>query len=148
MKNLLFSSLFFLSFLAYGQNTPDFSWLTGTWTGPGFGGTFEEVWSDPAEDGTMMGMFRHFGEDGTVSFYEFWVLDSTGMKLRHFNEDFTGWETREEYVSFEKVEFSPGKVILKGLTYEQTGPNKMVISLKLTHEGVTRTEVFNMTRNQ
>ncbi|MFT4833870.1 MAG: hypothetical protein ACI8WP_000627, partial [Flavobacteriaceae bacterium] len=69
-----------------------FSWLTGTWKGEGFGGILEEVWSSPDENGTIMGMFRHIGDSSSVSFYEFWVLDSLGMKLKHYSPDMVGWE--------------------------------------------------------
>jgi hypothetical protein len=123
-----------------------FSWLTGTWRGEGFGGILEEVWSIPDEQGTIMGMFRHIGDSSSVSFYEFWVLDSLGMKLKHYSPELIGWEEKDDYVTFEKVSFEKGKVILKGLTYEQRSENEMVITLKLKNGDKIDTEVFQMKR--
>lgn len=149
MKKTAITFLLALSTLgAFSQEAKDFSWLTGTWTGEGFGGTFEEIWSEPATDGTIIGMFRHFGSDGSLVFYEFWALDSTGMKLKHFNPDFTGWESKEDYIDFEMVESAPGKVILNGLSYEQTSDDTMVISLRMKYKEEVKTEVFNMKRLQ
>ncbi|GAB4244333.1 MAG: hypothetical protein Tsb0034_22490 [Ekhidna sp.] len=106
-----------------------------------------EVWSEPSADGTIMGVYRHHSGDGSLNFYEFLVLDTTGLRLKHFNPDMNGWETKEDFVHFEAIEFTDSKIVLKGLVYELKSENEMEIRLDLKNkEGKTWTEVFNMRR--
>lgn len=129
----------------FGQTQP-YGWLSGTWTGDGFGGTSEEVWSEPSGDGTMMGVYRHHKGDGSLNFYEFMVMDSTGLKLKHFNPDMMAWETKEDYVHFELIEFTEDKIVLKGLVFERKSDSTMEIKLDLKNGDKQWTEVFKMTR--
>ncbi|MEQ9402410.1 MAG: DUF6265 family protein [Cyclobacteriaceae bacterium] len=124
----------------------DYAWLAGSWTGDGFGGTSEEMWSPPSADGTMMGVYRHHKGDGSLNFYEFLVLDSTGLRLKHFTPDLIGWETKEKFVTFEMVEFTKDKIVLKGLIFERKSDNEMEIRLKLKYGEEVKTEVFKMKR--
>ena len=143
-----FLSITFSMLLTYGfsqQNYP-YSWLAGRWTGDGFGGTSEEVWAPPSADGTMMGVYRHHKGDGSLNFYEFLTLDSTGMKLKHFTPELTGWETKEDFVHFELVEFTENKIILKGLVFERKSDTEMEIHLDLKDGDKKWTEVFTMRR--
>lgn len=138
---------FIFAFTAYAQKSVPYAWIEGTWVGDGFGGTSEEVWSAPSEDGTIMGTYRHHNGDGSLNFYEFLVLDSTGLRLKHFNPDMTGWETKEDFVHFKLVEFTDTKIILKGLVYELKSEDEMEIRLDLKNkEGKKWTEVFTMRR--
>jgi hypothetical protein len=147
MKKVFIFSLFTLIAIStFSQNSEHFEWLTGTWKGPGFGGTFEEVWSEPDTNGQLMGMFRYFDKDGSVQFLEFWILDETGMKLKHFDPDFKAWEEKEDFIDFRMVETTETKVTLKGLSYERTSKNEMVVSLKMKQGEEVKTEVFNLKR--
>lgn len=125
-------------------NIDDYSWLAGHWIGDGFGGVSEEVWAPPA-DGTMMGMYRHIKDEKLV-FYEFLLLDKEGLRLKHFNPDLKGWETRDEFVTFPMVEFTPNKLTLKGLTFEKKSDTEMEIRLRLKRGDKVSTEVFQMRR--
>ena len=125
-------------------NIEDYQWLAGSWIGDGFGGVSEESWSLPV-DGTMMGMYRHY-KDGKIVFYEFLLLDETGIKLKHFNPDLTAWEDKEDMVHFGMISFSETKLEMKGLVFELKSENEMEIRLRLTQNGETRTEVFSMKR--
>ena len=59
----------------------------------------------------------------------------------------TGWETKEDFVTFEKISFEENKIILKGLVYELKTENEMEIRLDLKNkEGKKWTEVFTMKR--
>ena len=150
------ASLLLLSFTAVHEPEPEapspptfniekFSWLVGTWVGDGFGGQSEETWSEPI-DGTMMGMYRHY-KDGKIVFYEFLLLDETGIKLKHFNPDITSWEEKDDFVSFEMVSYSEDKIELKGLVFERKSDTEMEIRLRLrNNEGEVHTEVFSMRR--
>ena len=126
----------------------DYQWLAGTWTGDGFGGTSEEMWSKPSADGTMMGVYRHHKGDGTLNFYEFMVLDKTGLKLKHFNPDMMAWETKEDFVHFEMIDYSADKIEMKGLVFERKSDTEMEIRLKMRYGEEIKTEVFKMKRQE
>lgn len=93
-----------------------------------------------------MGMFRYFDSEGKVQFFEFWTLDETGLKLRHFNSDFTAWEEKEEFIDFSMIEASPTKLTLKGLTYELIADDELEIHLDLKEGDEITTEVFRLKR--
>jgi len=125
-------------------NIDDYTWLAGHWVGDGFGGVSEEIWALPA-DGTMMGMYRHI-KDGKLVFYEFLLLDKDGLRLKHFHPDLKGWETKEEFVTFPMVEYTPHKLVLKGLSFEKKSDTEMEIRLQLRMGEKVETEVFQMRR--
>lgn len=124
----------------------DYSWLVGSWKGDGFGGTSEEIWSKP-ENGVMMGMYRHLKDDKLV-FYEFLILDKTGLRLKHFHPDLKGWEEKDETTFFEMIDYSPTKIEMKGLIFEKKTDNLMEIRLKLNRNGKVETEIFTMSRQK
>ena len=147
MNKTLGILLFLLPISVYSAE-PDVAqleWLVGHWQGDGFGGTSEEIWS-PARDGVMMGMFRHHKADGSLNFYEFMTIDSDGLKLKHFNPDMTGWEEKDDYLTFRFDEQMPGKIVFKGLSFERVDDDAMRISLKMKRGDESFTEVFNMRR--
>jgi hypothetical protein len=118
--------------LAPGQESPDatidqVAWIQGNWAGEAFGGTVEEVWNPPSA-GSMMGMFKS-EKDGVVNFYELMIIaeqDNTLiMKLKHFNEDLTGWEEKEETVDFPLVKLEPKAAYFDGLTFEKISEEEM-----------------------
>lgn len=140
--------------LAPGADRPagrlgDVAWLAGRWVGPGLGGESEEVWLPPAGD-RMAGVFT-LRRDGAVVFHELMVLlESEGsleLRLRHFNADLTAWEEKESTgVSFPLVRVEPGRLWLRGLTFERVDDDRLRIYLALTSGGVTREEVFELRR--
>ncbi|WP_370088236.1 DUF6265 family protein [Ekhidna sp.] len=148
MKKLILTSALLLIFSACMSQTKDvpYAWLAGNWVGDGFGGISEEVWSQPSADGTMMGTYRHHKGDGSLNFYEFMVMDSTGLRLKHFNPDMVGWETKEDFVHFKAIEFTEDKIILKGLVFERKSDTEMEIRLDLNNGDKKWTEVFKMKR--
>lgn len=127
-------------------NIEDYTWLVGSWTGDGFGGISDETWNAPV-DGTMMGMYRH-SKDDKVTFYEFLLLDKTGLRLKHFHPDLKAWETKDEMVTFPMVSFSKDKIELKGLVFERKSDTQMEIRLRLRQGDQVNTEVFTMHRVQ
>lgn len=148
MKKLTIYSASLLLFFASFSQTKEvpYSWLAGSWTGDGFGGTSEELWSSPSADGTMMGTYRHHKGDGSLNFYEFMVMDSTGLRLKHFNPDMTGWETKEDFVHFKAIEFTEDMIVLKGLVFERKSDDEIEIRLDLKNGDKAWTEVFKMKR--
>jgi hypothetical protein len=102
----------------------DFAWLIGRWEGEGFGGVVEESWN-PALGGTMTGTFRLVTDDGP-EFYEMLLLapDSNNhivYKVKHFHPDFTGWEEKDDYISFPLVRITHDALYFHGLTLQRDG---------------------------
>jgi len=121
----------------------NYEWLVGSWVGDGFGGHSEEIWTAPV-DGTMMGMYRHHN-DGEIVFYEFLLLDETGLRLKHFNPDITGWEEKDDFMIFEMISYTKDKLEMKGLVFERISDTEMEIRLKMKdNAGEVRTEIFSM----
>jgi hypothetical protein len=125
----------------------DYTWLVGSWEGDGFGGVSHEIWEKPV-NGTMMGMYRHINAEGELVFYEFLLLDETGMRLKHFNPDLTSWEEKDDMTTFKMISYSADKIELEGLTFERKSDKDMVISLQMSQGGEPYTEVFNMKRDR
>ena len=97
------------------------SWLEGRWVGTGMGGEVEEVWS-PAAGGQMVGHFT-YSRDGQPVFYEILLIrpdkDGAGLEMlvKHFNADFTAWEEKDEWVTFEAGSVGPGtRIDMNGLS--------------------------------
>lgn len=118
----------------------DAAWLAGRWVGEGFGGQMEESWAPPV-GGQMIGYFRHW-RDGQPQFYEFMIMDvvdgGVRMRLKHFNPDFTAWEDRETWTTFEPVSASPEALIFNGLAIRREGEDRIVMTIRLRNgENVT-----------
>jgi hypothetical protein len=124
------------------------SWLAGRWVGEGLGGRIEEVWS-PAHGGQMVGHFALVRE-GIPAFYEIMLLDSqpAGLRLRvkHFNPDFTAWEDRGEWHSFEPDSVLPDRLVFRGLIVARSG-DEMLITISLREDGITRDHQLRLRRS-
>jgi hypothetical protein len=122
-------------------------WLTGYWTGEGFGGQCEEVWM-PEIDGNMIGTFRFWSEEKLI-FTEFMNLvqegDTFSLKLKHYNPDLSGWEADGEWTIFRLVEVGVNSVWFDGLTMIRTG-NEIKLHLALTENGVETIEELTYRR--
>jgi ketosteroid isomerase-like protein len=101
----------------------DLDWLTGRWSGEGFGGWLEEIWSPPA-GAQMLATFRML-ENGKPVFSEICqIAEENGTltyKVKHFNPDLTGWEEKNEYVTFNLIKIEPNAVYFNGLTMALAG---------------------------
>jgi uncharacterized protein YciI/ketosteroid isomerase-like protein len=111
----------------------DLNWLTGRWSGEGFGGWLEEIWSPPA-GGQMLATFRML-ENGKPVFSEICQIMEEGgtltYKVKHFNPDLTGWEEKNEFVTFQLVKIEPNAVYFNGLTMiEKNGKCDIWLAMK------------------
>ena len=99
----------------------DVAWLAGGWRGTGLGGEAAETWMEPS-GGAMPGVFRVV-RDGEVVFYEMMALveheGSLELRLKHFNADMTGWEDKEEMVTFRLIRVDPDAIYFGGLTFRR-----------------------------
>lgn len=132
-----------------GYTIEDFAWLAGHWQGDGLGGKSEEIWSPPSA-GTMMGMYQH-SKDGTITFYEFFVIqeeeDGFKLKIKHFTRELIGWEEKEKYITFPLISLSPNRIEFDGLVMEKIDTNKMNTTVSIQQKtGEIIDEVFHFTR--
>lgn len=101
----------------------DLNWMVGRWEGEGFGGIVEENWN-PAIGGTMVGSFR-LVKEGAPNFYELLLIvperESLVYKVKHFNPDMSGWEEKDESVSFPLVRLVQDTAFFEGLTIIRIG---------------------------
>jgi hypothetical protein len=111
----------------------DMAWLAGHWIGEGLGGQSEEIWSPP-QNGVMMGMYRHI-KDGKPVFYELLTLAEDGgslvIRLKHFNPDLTGWEEKNETVSFPFVASRDGVLHFEGMAFKRSGEDALTVYLAI-----------------
>ena len=129
----------------------DFAFLNGFWSGTGFGGVSEEIWM-PAKDGSMFGIFKQSSDAG-ITFTEFLEITQVGgefvLRLKHFNPDFTGWEEKDEYVTFRLQSVSPNKAVFSGLSYTLIDATNLRIELRLQEsDGTVNTEVFDLYKKE
>ena len=136
------------------QATPaaDFSklgWLEGCWQGEGLGGEISECWVSSA-DGYYTGIFQ-LQHGGELSFTEIVALaDFDGqpaMRVRHFNPDFTQWDSdKNSWISFPLIAIGDNKILFKGLEY-RLKEGHLHISLDMKRgDGSVATQRFTLSR--
>ena len=106
------------STVAFKAKIEEVNWLTGKWTGRGFGGILEEIWSAP-KSGTMVATFSMYENKAPV-FFEFCMIaeanHSLVYKVKHFNPDLTGWEEKNDYTTFHLVKLDEKAIYFEGFT--------------------------------
>jgi hypothetical protein len=128
----------------------DMAWLAGTWEGEGLGGTVDEIWTAPA-GGAMAGFFR-LVRDGKPVFYELLtILEHEGsleMRLKHANPDMTGWEEKNNFVTFKLVKLDETGAYFGGFTLKRVGPDTLegYLALRDRASGAQREEKFTFRR--
>jgi len=111
----------------------DFAWMVGHWRGEAMGGAAEEVWLPPA-GGTMSGFFRHV-RDGEVVFYEIFTIAEPDLHLRlkHFHADLSGWEEKDDHVTFPFVRVTPTEAVFEGLTFRLLEDGRLQAVVRTTN---------------
>lgn len=147
---LIVNSTLFLSVHAEDAvSIEDFAFLTGSWAGTGMGGESEEVWMPPSA-GRMFGIFKQSSAEGLI-FTEFMEITEVDgefiLRLKHFNPDFTGWEEKEDYLTFKLESVSENQATFGSLRYEVIESTHLKIHLDMRQEaGNTITETFDLQR--
>lgn len=95
-------------------------WLVGQWRGEGIGGApAMESWLPPTGD-TMVGTFVQSTEEGGIRFTEhMYLMEEAGtlvLRLKHFNADLTGWEEKDDKLTFRLVATEDCAAFFQGLT--------------------------------
>jgi hypothetical protein len=138
--------------LSTGEKSPpatlaDMRWLTGQWQGQAFGGKTEELWTEPAGP-NMAGLYRLVKGEKTI-FYEIMavteVAGSLVFRLKHFNEDLTGWEEKNEVRSFPLVAKKDGAMHFEGMSFHPDG-DELTVYLAVEHDDKKIEEVTFMYR--
>ena len=127
----------------------DLAWLQGQWEGPGITGPATEVYSGPA-GGQIAGHFRQL-RDGKVWFFEIVAIAQVGnsleYRLKHFNEDLTGWEEKDRVIKFPLVAVERDAWYFDGLTIRRDGADGMIGAVRIENkDGTTREAVFRYKR--
>ncbi|NNE69371.1 MAG: hypothetical protein HKN29_03285 [Rhodothermales bacterium] len=124
--------------------------LVGTWAGEGLGGEVDELWTAEA-GGQMHGLFR-LVSGGEVSLSEHMVLDRLDgrptLRVKHFSNNFEGWEAPSESVDFPLVRVEDGAAFFDGLTIRQDGPNRLIYHLAMRTADGFQEAVLNYVRKQ
>ena len=125
-------------------------WLVGQWSGDGIGGNpAMESWLPPTGS-VMVGTFLQQGEDGEIQFTEhLYLMEEEGtlvLRLKHFNADLTGWEEKDDFLTFPFREQGENFIQFGGLRFDRVDDNAMRISLRMKTRDGEHTEVFNMRR--
>ncbi len=123
----------------------DFAFLTGYWQGSGMGGKSEDMWMPPS-DGSMFGLFKQSNDDGLI-FTEFLeIVEVDGefiLRLKHFNPDFSGWEEKNDHLTFRLSGLSENAAEFGGLRYRLTASRQLLIELDMNQsDGSSTTEEF------
>ncbi|MDE1468199.1 DUF6265 family protein [Aurantiacibacter sp. D1-12] len=119
------------------------AWLAGEWTGTGIqGAPAHEAWVPPTGD-TMVGLFVQETSEGGIMFTEHMYIrevdGSLQVNLKHFNPDLTGWEERDEMLTFRLVAIEPCAAYFSALTYRCVNPENpdegLIIAVRMRSEG-------------
>ncbi|MFT7550881.1 MAG: hypothetical protein ACI9BV_001188 [Rhodothermales bacterium] len=110
-----------------GMGLDALSLMVGTWTGEGFGGSIDEIWTG-AGGGQMHGLFRIVEEDGVV-LSEHMVIDLAdgrpSLRVKHFSPSFEGWEEKEASVTFPLIRAEADTLFFGGLTIVRLGDDAL-----------------------
>ncbi|MEO1221684.1 MAG: DUF6265 family protein [Pseudomonadota bacterium] len=95
-------------------------WLVGQWVGDGIGGApAMESWMPPTGP-TMVGTFIQQTDEGGIEFTEhLYLMEEEGtlvLRLKHFNADLTGWEEKDDMLTFRLVAIEPCVAYFRALT--------------------------------
>lgn len=126
-------------------------WIVGQWRGDGIGGNpAMESWL-PAMGGTMVGSFVQADADGEVQFTEhLYLMEEEGtvvLRLKHFNADLTGWEERDDMLTFRLLEMADCAAYFRGLTLRCDGDDGLLAAVRMsTSDGSISELVFRLRR--
>lgn len=98
----------------------EIDWLVGQWSGVGIAGApAMESWLPPS-GGTMVGTFVQETDDAAIQFTEhLYLMEESGtlvLRLKHFNADLTGWEEKDDMLTFRLVAIEPCALYFHALT--------------------------------
>lgn len=122
-------------------------WLAGHWAGTGIDGDPAFETYSPPVAGAIVGHFAQLDGEGAIAFSEYVHIAQQGpslaFRLKHFHPDLTGWESKDEVVSFPLVALEDDAVYFDGLTIRREGATGLVTAVRLkAKDGSFRELVF------
>jgi len=124
------------------------AWIEGHWRGEAFGGVVDEIWGPPLGD-SMLFSFKLVA-DNAVQFYEIGGIRQTGetliFQLKHFGNDFKGWEEKDETIDAKLVKIETDKVYFDGFTFERVSKDEMNVYVVISENEKTEEVKFNYKR--
>lgn len=163
MKNYLAFLFTSIATLVVSQNTlkfdkstipvkaaiEDVSFIAGNWQGEAFGGITEEIWSPPLGD-SMMFSFKLVAENKVV-FYELGgirqVDDTLIFQLKHFGNDFKGWEEKDETIDAKLIKIEENRIYFDQFTFEKINENEINIYVVVEEDGKAEEIKFTYKRD-
>ncbi len=132
-------------------------WLVGQWTGTGIGGApAHESWLPPVGT-TMVGTFvQEDGESGIRFTEHLYLMEEEGtlvLRLKHFDADLTGWEEKDEMLTFRLVAIEECAAYFHALTLRcaegEDGEAGLLAAVRMKSSGEEVQElVFRFTRSR
>lgn len=125
-------------------------WLVGQWVGKGIeGAPAMESWL-PASSGAMVGTFVQDTPAGGIMFTEhMYLMEEAGslvLRIKHFNADLTGWEEKDDMLSFRLVAIEPCAAYFNALTLRCANPEHpnagIVAAVRMKSEGADVQELI------
>ena len=126
-------------------------WLLGQWSGSGINGApAMESWLPPTGD-TMVGTFvQQTGEGGIYFTEHMYLVEEEGtlvLRLKHFNADLTGWEEKDDMLTFRLIAVEECAAYFRSLTLRCDGDNGLLAAVRMKSDGAEIRElVFRFTR--
>lgn len=110
-------------------------WLEGKWEGALNNG--KQEWTAlPPLSGDMPGLGRGWGPDESIWFYEISLFtevdDSVEFRVKHFSQQLSGWEGKDEYVRHRLIAVTDEAVFFDGITFAKNGPDAHTVRLRLS----------------
>lgn len=114
-------------------------WLIGQWSGTGIGGAAAmESWLPPTGD-TMVGSFVQQTGEGGIRFTEhMYLTEEEGtlvLRLKHFNADLTGWEEKDDMLTFRLIAIEECAAYFRALTLRCDGENGLLAAVRMKSDG-------------
>ena len=114
-------------------------WLIGQWAGSGIGGApAMESWLPPSGK-TMVGSFVQEDGEGGVRFTEhLYLMEEEGtlvLRLKHFNADLTGWEEKDDMLTFRLIAVEDCAAYFRSLTLRCDGDNGLLAAVRMRSDG-------------
>ena len=117
-------------------------WLVGQWVGEGIqGAPAMESWLPPTGP-VMVGTFVQQTGEGEIMFTEhMYLMEEEGtlvLRLKHFNADLTGWEEKDDMLTFRLVAVEECAAFFRALTLrcaDRKKPGEGLVAAVLMQSG-------------
>jgi hypothetical protein len=126
------------------------AWLTGYWSGEGYGGQVETMMGPP-KGGVMLGYFRFIKADGKPGFYEMCAIEeyegSLRFVIKHFHPNWIGWEEKDYAMQARLKRQSKDETVFANMIIRRKGRDALEMELLIaSKDGTSRKEILRLRR--